>query len=304
MTLAKRVQFSSYIRALVCGFPNPRRGKRPILMLQAFIDDSGTGGQPPVFVLAGFVATADEWAAFSDEWQESLEMRPALNYFKMSEAMNFQGEFSGWSEQSRNDRVARLYRIIENHARAGISTVVSHAAYEKVFGSPRLPRPMQDPYYLLFFDLIAQVARSQREWLRLDDTTDFIFDDQVGKKDRLVGAWESFKAMASPAFKEVMGDTPIFRDDKNVLPLQAADFHAWLVRKRWEEVSLGRQRAQMPWVTKRDIPSIAVEWAEPQLRTVYSTLFENEIPNEVLFELRLSRGSTGRIGPLGGRNLP
>jgi len=163
---------------------------------------------------------------------------------------------------------------------------------------------MQDPYYLLFFDLIAQMARSQRELLRLNDTTDFIFDDQIGKKDRLISAWESFKAMALPAFREVMGDTQIFRDDKNILPLQAADFHAWLVRKRWEEVSLGQQRAQMPWAKQREIPDITVEWAEPQLRTVYSTLFESKIPNEVLFQLGLSRDSTGRIGPLERRNLP
>jgi hypothetical protein len=95
-------------------------------MLQAFVDDSGTGGQPPVFVLAGFIATVNEWTAFSDEWQESLEMRPRIKYFKMSEAMTFGGEFSGWSEQSRNDRVARLYRIIENHVRACLYTPTRH----------------------------------------------------------------------------------------------------------------------------------------------------------------------------------
>ena len=35
------------------------------------------------------VASVATWAHFSDEWQQALEMKPRLDYFKMSKAMSF-----------------------------------------------------------------------------------------------------------------------------------------------------------------------------------------------------------------------
>jgi hypothetical protein len=93
--------------------------------------------------------------------------------------------------------------------------------------------------------MIADLARTQRDLLKLDDAIDFIFDDQIDKKDRLIAAWDSFKKMGHPTFKHLMGDTPAFRDDKNVLPLQAADLHAWLVRKRWDDYATGQPETRI-----------------------------------------------------------
>jgi methionine aminopeptidase len=39
---------------------------------------------------------------------------------------------------------------------------------------------------------------------------------------------------ADPAIAAVMGSTPVFRDDKKMLPLQAADLLAWHLRRRKE----------------------------------------------------------------------
>ena len=152
--------------------------------------------------------------------------------------------------------------------------------------------------------MIADLARTQRDLLKLDDAIDFIFDDQIDKKHRLIAAWDSFKKMGHPTFKHLMGDTPAFRDDKNVLPLQAADLHAWLVRKRWDDYATGQPETRMPWTKQRKIPSIAIEWGEEQLRTVHSMLFEEEIPNWALFELGVTRDLLGRMRRFGGHDLP
>ena len=58
-------------------------------MLQAFIDDSGTGG--PLMVMAGFAATAEKWAAFSDEWDAVRKSGKPIAYLKMKEAFAFNG---------------------------------------------------------------------------------------------------------------------------------------------------------------------------------------------------------------------
>ena len=75
----------NHIRALLAGMSARARQQRVLVMLQAYIDDSGNG-DPPVYVLAGFVASSDEWEIFTDEWQALLDAPPRLEYFKMKEA--------------------------------------------------------------------------------------------------------------------------------------------------------------------------------------------------------------------------
>ena len=92
--------------ALVSGLAPVRRETRPLLMLQAYIDDSGVGG--PLLVLAGYIATAPAWAEFSRDWQELLDMRPRWPYAKMSEIAQSQ-------DAARWERAQALYRVIERH---------------------------------------------------------------------------------------------------------------------------------------------------------------------------------------------
>jgi hypothetical protein len=72
------------------------------LVLRAYIDDSHT--VQTAFVLAGYIATAENWAAFSDDWQEVLDMPPRLERFKMADA------HGTWSDEQWN---ARLPMFIE-----------------------------------------------------------------------------------------------------------------------------------------------------------------------------------------------
>jgi hypothetical protein len=101
--------------------------------MKMYVDDSFMG-KAPVSVLAGWIAPSSTWDRFSGEWQEALEMRPRLAYFKFSEAMSFSGEFAGWSEQSRNERLSLLVRILADHRPLGVSSAVPHDLYQRIFG--------------------------------------------------------------------------------------------------------------------------------------------------------------------------
>ena len=72
---------------------------RLLLMLKAYLDDSSMG-QAPVYVLAGWVASAKVWAPFADAWDKVLRMSPRIEYFKFDDAMTFDGPFRGMSEES------------------------------------------------------------------------------------------------------------------------------------------------------------------------------------------------------------
>ncbi len=63
--------------------------------LRAFIDDSGSGGDSPWFVLAGYVGKVEAWDAFHEPWRKVLEVPPQLEYFKASEAESLRSDGSG-----------------------------------------------------------------------------------------------------------------------------------------------------------------------------------------------------------------
>jgi hypothetical protein len=93
--------------------------------------------------------------------------------------------------------------------------------------------------------------------LNLLEPVDFVFDNDSEKVKIPVG-WELMKSIALPERASMMGDTPIFRDDKKTMPLQAADLYAWWAFK-WqrEGVKDWPTNLPFPWEKKKDIQRIA-----------------------------------------------
>jgi hypothetical protein len=130
------------LRPSLSGLAPAERMRRLLLVMQAYVDDST---EPPVFVLAGFLARAEQWASLSAKWAEALELPPKLDYFKMKEAHACTGQFYGCSEQARDDRLALLCEIIKGHVLAAISAAVRHDDYQDVFKG-RFAKPLDHPF--------------------------------------------------------------------------------------------------------------------------------------------------------------
>ena len=123
---------ANHVRAVVAGYPGGERRSRRLAMMQAYFDDSGKG-QGPVFVIAGYVSTAERWEAFSDDWEQALQEFPPIEYFKMREAASLQDQFRGFDEGQRNQRVNRLNEIIAKHALYGVICCIGWQDYADVF---------------------------------------------------------------------------------------------------------------------------------------------------------------------------
>jgi len=63
---------------------------------------------------------------------------------------------------------------------------------------------------------------------------DFVFDEQAEVGLRLRHWYGPLKANMQEPYKQMMGNTPDFRDDEDVVALQAADMLAWHVRHKLE----------------------------------------------------------------------
>jgi hypothetical protein len=237
---------------------------RLLLVMQVYIDDSI---EPPVFVLAGFIASAEEWEKLKVEWQATLDKPPRLAYVKMQEAHALVGEFKGWNETARDKRLAEFVATIKRHVLAGVSLVVRHDDFRSVFRH-RIAKPLDNPYWLVYYLLITHVF----EWeLKngLTEKIDFIFDEQLHQSEQVKASYEIFYQQAPENIRGRFGKPPEHRDDKKTLPLQAADILAWHIHRRYSEKERGSDFVSP---TMRLLDTIS-QWHEFRMKERLQALF-------------------------------
>jgi hypothetical protein len=233
-------------------------------MLQACMDESGQG-DPDLFVLAGYVSTTERWAAFSDEWQKLLDHRDpehfrALEYFKMSEMQ---------SERDR-ERCRWFHNVIEEYALGAISYTISTKVLrhevERMFTEPEWRHGLSNPWAFATSALLPVYARNRQAINLPEGPIDFVFDDRSDKKI-IIENWDRFKSN-NPDCANLMGATPIFRSDREYLPLQAADLFAWWVRHWQLDGIKGNEISQceFPWPRTTPMPWSHVVSHREQIR--------------------------------------
>ncbi len=242
-------------------------------MLKAYIDDSHMR-QPPFYVLGGWVASAKTWAAFSDAWRDVLRMSPRIEYFKYDEAMRFSGEFLGISEAARDEKLRLLINLIEEHGLVGVASAIPHNIFYPMFGT--YPHKwVRNPYYISFYGIAARLVRHLSA-SGTKEKLEFIFDFQPGS-DQMREAqegWTNFREMAPLEMLDyVQAHPPSFLDDKDVVPLQAADLHAGWTRETLMLLEQGK-KVQPPWHPYGEkITSVSVSWALENLSTIFHSMF-------------------------------
>ena len=191
-------------------------------MLKAFIDESEGDD---IFVMAGYLSSVSEWAAFSDEWEAALLKPRSIRYFKFAEWKSRPtNEFFRHSAQERDEKIADLYSIIANHVELSISVALKRSEHKKYFSDKTLKRRFRSPYFMLSYALISSLS-SIAPNLGISEGIDFIFDDQVMESWKVQEAWEDFRFFRN-RFGSLVGNMPTYGSDLKYLPLQAADMLA------------------------------------------------------------------------------
>jgi len=217
--------------AFLSGYPTPARKRKVLVPIQVMVDDSGGEGQGLVLVLGGLIGRAEDWASFADLWSAALAKTPAIRYFSMRDAMGRNGEFYGFSEEARDAKLRKLAAIID-----GFGFEVIHVTMEvtgfSAFYKPHSPAPENTPYFHAFLSIIQVAYHTLR---RRGETERFemFFDEQraLGPKAK---QWYPIARMIleelEPGAAKLLAADIQFKDDKEFLPLQAADMIAWLRR--------------------------------------------------------------------------
>lgn len=202
-------------------------------MLQAFVDDSASSVGARRLVMAAYVHSAEDWATFSDEWSAALKREPAIQYFHMVEAQSRRGQFDGWSEAKRTKKIFALAEVIKEYGPLSIDCYVSLRDHKAIL-KPHAPFGLASPYFPVVFALACGVARVC-QMLGAEVPCDFVFDKQDNVSKHVLLFWEYIISQQPQEWAKFISASPIFRDDKDVLPLQAADMLAWHTRRNYEE---------------------------------------------------------------------
>jgi hypothetical protein len=240
----------------------------------AYIDDSGSHKQGPAFVMGGLVAGWSEWARFSEEWREVLEEKPRLAYFKLKEALRREGQFGRLSPKQRDGRCDRLFSILKRTAVFGVTVSVAWDSLKiplQLF--PKIPLT---PYQLLVVGLMGRVT-SELARMKLSPRIMFVFDDHR-EGSRLERALDDLLPNVPEApRKPVMGISHM--DDREILPLQAADAVAWIARRLASEANdhhpdMSKWKPTQPYLQQlRGIPFMSSHYNDERLRSLYEMYF-------------------------------
>jgi hypothetical protein len=201
-----------------------------VAVLKAFIDDSGSGGDSPWYVLAGYLGTVEGWDLFDDEWKEVLDKPPRIEYFKSSEAESLRpdGQWAGVSKEQRNAKIDALIQVIGRCTRRAVCARMRQHDYDK-FVKGKIPAAWDSPYYFLSTFVVGAAINIERRDGD-SESVDFVFDkDQTHEKGikTLLPALMPLQSLHGSLVNITREDEKIF------LPLQAADLVAWQIRRHF-----------------------------------------------------------------------
>lgn len=221
---------------------------QPIMVLQAFMDDSRSGRGNGIFVLGGCIARAEAWAQFAAKWEELLPLAPLDSKLKR----NFKfSEFVSAGEE-RLQHLPAFAKVISDHIQCTIVFVMHVRELQHAQTRVQVPgtgihfRHWSNPYLFAFLQCLGSFHHHRDKFPPLieeDEEIRFIFDDQ-SEKSKILRAWEGYiDSITSDTIKERYRVPPRFEDDAVFLPLQAADLISGWCRY-WIERGISPQKGR------------------------------------------------------------
>jgi hypothetical protein len=197
-------------------------------MLTAYFDESGTQGSSPILVVAGLVSESKQWLKFSNEWARALE-RANAPYFHMKEFAHGVGAFKGWKQEQKDNLILHLINIIMRRVKWRVWTAVVMEDYRNYF------RGDTTEEYPFSFGAFGCASRLRHLATQISNNYLIPYAFEHGGKGSH-NAFDSFNNLLKKGdgnFYRMMSLT--VSNSTELLPLQAADLHAYEVYKYFSD---------------------------------------------------------------------
>lgn len=205
------------------------------VMLTPYFDASHSGQNDGVMVVSGWLSSVERWLQFETDWRLVLA-KFDVPYFHMKEFAHSVEAFAvGWKGQDakRELFIRALLAVIKDHVMASFSCLIENCIFEQVNHEYQVREYFGNEYALCGRVCIAEVGK----WMRprgYEQAAEFVFEDG-DPRGRLTWLMES-QGYPAPLYRpsrdRIAKDGTIIR---GLLPLQAADFAAYELRKGWDD---------------------------------------------------------------------
>ena len=199
-----------------------------MVMLDAYVDESGTHDASAVVAVAAYLSTPDRWLKFEADWKAALAEK-RLNVFHMNKFSNRAKPFDSWSDNERASFLNRLIEIINANVIMSNGILISRARFNSLLSSR--VRAHYGIYGVAIYFLIMDIARGL-EPTEKDVWVSYVLEDGAVGKGEITGVITS-----------IIGDVELcreyrlkslrFESKKCLMPLQAADILAYELYKHY-----------------------------------------------------------------------
>jgi hypothetical protein len=128
-----------------------------------YLDDSGHPSDQPAVVVAGFVATIEQWQQFGPEWSAALHKHGLGNTFHMT-------DFEAAKRRDRGKVFEHLTSIISRYTQASFSCGVDMKAYRKVNDRYALEEAIGTPYAIATRGVVRNLNLWKKRFLDVSET--------------------------------------------------------------------------------------------------------------------------------------
>lgn len=207
-------------------------------MLIAYVDDTGTDGRCNLITLAGWIATQQQWSAFSQAWQAQLDIAPRVQAFHMTSAEGRKAlPWKTMSPTTWEKRVCGLASTISDHRLRPVSFTVPWDWMD--VSVPRRSDVLSEDAMRICVRSIIETASRQCYDDGHRDAVSICFDRQTSTKAKKrlseVARWTAEDIAKGRAGRRRCKIGPITFSNKasrdKEIPLQAADMLAWHINR-------------------------------------------------------------------------
>lgn len=199
-----------------------------LMLITAFLDESGKFKDHSVVALAGVAGTPQDCTALSNDWERELH-RAGLACLSMKECLNYNVPLSkkrpAKGMQNRLDALMPFITAIRRNARFAFSVAIDTSAFkllstdvQKVFAG--------DPYYVAFIRMVTSILEPLQE----GDKLGLVCDDEEQTALPMYRLYRKIRVGWKDARTRLA--SICFANDEFFAPLQAADMVASLIRMK------------------------------------------------------------------------
>lgn len=182
----------------------------------AYLDDSGHPDDQEAVIIAGWVASLEQWLRLEVGWKQTLtDFGITSGCFHMTD---FESDGPAYSHLSAKDKARLLDKLVSHivtRACYSVCAIIPMADYRAVNDVFYMEEMFGKPYAIAGQMIMASLRTWQRNYAP-DAPLVTIFDEGSKHKGDLIDM-----------FIQQEFDAPAFRKKKNVVALQSADLLAW-----------------------------------------------------------------------------